>query len=168
MEVLQLDLDRTYQALRDVAGGDKFVPLHEPQFGGREWSYVKECLDTGWVSSVGSYVDLFEQMLAEICGVRHAVATTNGTAALHIGLLIAGVRPNDEVVIPTLTFIATANAVNYCGAVPHFVDSEWSTLGLDAAKLDNWLSEIGDRRENGLYNRQTGRRLAAVVPMHTF
>ncbi|MHA7774503.1 LegC family aminotransferase [Roseibium sp. M-1] len=168
MEVLQLDLEQAYQALRDVAGGDRFVPLHAPHFGGKEWSYVKECLDTGWVSSVGSYVDLFEQMLAEICGVQYAVATMNGTAALHIALLIAGVRPNDEVIVPTLTFIATANAVHYCRAVPHFVDSEWDTLGLDSGKLDEWLSEIGDCREDGLYNRQTGRRLAAVAPMHTF
>jgi perosamine synthetase len=97
--------------------------LHQPLFQGHEWEYVKDCIDTGWVSSVGSYVDRIEQMLAEYTGAKRAIAVVNGTAALFIALKLAGVEPGDEVLIPTLTFVATANAVAYCGATPHFVDS---------------------------------------------
>ncbi len=101
-----------------------FLPLHEPDFGGNEWAYVKECLDTGWVSSVGKFVDRFEEELAAYTGVKRAIAVVNGTAALHVCLLLAGVKADDEVLMPALTFIATANAVSYCGAIPHFIDSE--------------------------------------------
>lgn len=146
----------------------KPIALHEPCFCGNEWSYVKECLDTGWVSSVGKYVDLFEQRLAEITGAKKAVALVNGTAALHICLLIAGVEANDEVLIPTLTFIATGNAVKYCNAIPHFADSELSTLGLAAHKLDDYLAEISVMKNGACINKKTGRRIKAVVPMHTF
>ncbi|HZG87397.1 LegC family aminotransferase [Paenibacillus sp.] len=144
------------------------LALHEPQFSGNEWAYVKECLDTGWVSSVGKYVDLFEQKLAEAAGVRRAVAVVNGTAALHICLQLCGVEPGDEVLIPALTFVATANAVSYCGAVPHFVDSEASTLGIDPRKLDRYLADIAVLKEGVCHNKHTGRRIKAVVPMHTF
>jgi len=144
------------------------VPLHEPRFAGHEWDYVRECLDTGWVSSVGKYVDEFERRLAELCGVRHAVAVVNGTAALQVALMMVGVRPGDEVLIPALTFVATANAVVHAGAVPHLVDSEIRTLGIDAARLDDYLDRIAERRAGGAVNRQSGRRIAAVVPMHTF
>jgi perosamine synthetase len=106
------------------------VSLHEPEFVGREWEYIKDCLDTGWVSSVGSYVDGFERQLADITGARHAVAVVNGTAALHVALRVCGVQPGDEVLVPALTFVATANAVAHCGAVPHFVDSEENSLGI--------------------------------------
>jgi len=147
---------------------DGFVALHEPRFAGREWDYLKECLDTGWVSSVGSFVDRFERDLAEIAGVRHAVACVNGTAALHVCLDLAGVGRDDEVLIPTLTFVATANAVAYCGAIPHLVDSEARTLGLDPAKLAAHLEATAERRDGGCFNRATGRRIAAVLPMHTF
>ena len=109
------------------------VALHEPRFGGNEWNYLKECLDSTYVSSVGKFVDRFEADLAAYTGAKYAVAVVNGTAALHVALLLAGVQPGDEVLIPALTFVATANAVSYCGAVPHFVDSEERTLGLDAA-----------------------------------
>lgn len=144
------------------------VALHEPLFRGNEWKYVKECIDTGWVSSVGSYVDKFEQMLAEFTGARRAVAVVNGTAALQICLRLVGVQPNDEVLVPALSFAATANAVVYCDAVPHFVDSDERTLGLDPYKLVDYLREVGDIRSDGCYNRVTGRRIKAVVPMHTF
>ena len=97
--------------------------LHEPEIAGNEWAYVKECLDTGWVSSVGDYVDRFEAMIAEQTGAKHAIATVNGTAALHACYTLAGVEAGDEVIVPTLTFVGTANAVTYLGAVPHFVDS---------------------------------------------
>ena len=99
------------------------IPLSVPNISGNEWQYVKECLDTGWVSSTGKYVDRFERDLEVYTGVKHAVATVNGTAALHVCLELIGVQPNDEVLLPALTFVATANAVCYCKAIPHFVDS---------------------------------------------
>lgn len=147
---------------------DAPAALHEPCFGGREWDYVKDCLDTGWVSSVGSYVDRFEAMLAERSDVPRAIATVNGTAALHMCLLLAGVEAGDEVIIPTLTFVATANAVRYCGATPHFVDSSYETLGMDAARLQSYLARIAERRGESWINRGTGRRLAAILPVHIF
>jgi perosamine synthetase len=142
--------------------------LHEPLFEGHEWEYLKDCIDTGWVSSVGCYVDRIEQMLAEYTGAKHAVAVVNGTAALFIAMKIAGVEPGDEVLIPALTFVATANAVAYCGATPHFVDSDLATLGMDSAKLDHYLSDIADVGSDGTRNRFTGARIKAVVPVHTF
>lgn len=148
--------------------GNTFLPLHEPSFGGNEWTFVKECLDTGWVSSVGSFVDRFEEDLAAYTGVKRAVAVVNGTAALHVCLLLAGVKAEDEVLMPALTFIATANAVSYCGAHPHFIDSEEATLGVNPRKLKTHLEEISEQRHDGCYNRLTGRRIKAMVPMHTF
>lgn len=144
------------------------VALHEPAFAGQEWLYLKECLDSGWVSSVGEFVNRFEAMLADKCGVRHAVATVNGTAALHAALLVAGVRRDDEVIVPALTFVATANAVSYCGAIPHLADSDELTLGIDPAKFATHLDEIAEQRDDGCYNRRSGRRISAVIPMHTF
>jgi perosamine synthetase len=165
----RLDTQRIVQALQSVLPVDRApIGLHEPSFSGNEWAYVKECLDTGWVSSVGKFVDRFELQLAEYTGAKRAVAVINGTAALHMCLLLAGVKPGDEVIVPALTFVATANAVAYCGAVPHFADSEERTLGMDPAKLESHLNSIGDLRADGCYNRNTGRRIKAVVPMHTF
>lgn len=165
----QFSTDRIVETIRGVVGKESdTVALHEPEFRGNEWNYVKECLDTGWVSSVGSYVDRFERDLAQVTGVTRAVATVNGTAALHICFLLAGVEPGDEVLTPVMTFIATTNAVSYCGAIPHFVDSEWKTLGMDPVKLEDYLMDIADVRQDGCYNRQTGRRIRAVAPMHTF
>lgn len=156
-------------ALRTVlpAGGAP-IPLHEPSFKGNEWEYVKECLDTGWVSSVGKFVDRFEQELANYTGVKRAVAVVNGTAALHVCLKLVGVEEGDEVLVPALTFIATANAVSYCGAIPHFVDSDKTTLGLDPQKLEFYLKEIAEVRSAGCFNKKTGRRIRAVLPTHTF
>lgn len=155
--------------LREVLGSaNSPLSLHEPEFGGNEWAYVKECIDTGWVSSVGKYVDEFERKLAEFTGARHAVAVVNGTAALHVALQIAGVKAGDEVLVPALSFVATANAVSHCGAVPHFVDSNESTLGLDPEALESHLQSVAERTTDGLRNRNTGRRIAAIVPMHTF
>lgn len=144
------------------------LALHEPFFGGREKQYVTDCIETGWVSSLGSYVDRFEAELARRCGTAHAVAAVSGTAALHIALMLAGVSAGDEVLMPSLTFIATANAAAYCGAVPHFVDCEARTMGIDPAALSARLAQIGDRRGDGLYNKETGRRIAALVPVHIF
>ena len=142
--------------------------LHEPEIAGREWEYVKECLDTGWVSTAGAYVDRFETMLADVTGVAHAVAIVNGTAALHAALALAGVEAGDEVIVPTLTFVATANAVAYLGARPHFADSEEKTLGLDAAKLADHLERITDIQGGRCINTHTGRPIRAVICMHTF
>lgn len=160
---------RVLQTVRSVLGEPREpVILHEPCFAGREWDYVKECLDTGWVSSVGRFVDRFEADLATTCGVRHAVAVVNGTAALHVALMIAGVRPGDEVLVPALSFVATANAVAHAGAIPHFVDSEDRSLGLCPDALADHLSLCAEQTAAGCVNRITGRRIAAVVPMHVF
>lgn len=159
----------TLAAVRAVLGPtDKTIPLHEPEFGGREQDYVKECIDTGWVSSVGSFVDRFERDLAAFTGVSHAIATANGTAALHVCLLLAGVQRGDEVLMPALTFVATANAAAYIGAVPHFVDSEATSLGVDAARLETHLRETA-RIEGGVcINHRTGAPIRALVAMHVF
>lgn len=157
------------QALRDgLPQGVVSTGLHEPSFGGNEWKYLKECLDTGWVSSVGKFVDRLEADLAAYTGVRRAVAVVNGTAALHICLKLSGVEPGDEVIVPALTFVATANAVTYCGAVPHFVDSDYLTLGIDPVKLLDYLKDSTEVTDRGCVNRKTGRRIRAVVPVHTF
>jgi perosamine synthetase len=159
----------TLAAVRSVLGpAQGTIALHEPEFSGQEWAYVKDCIDTGWVSSVGAYVDRFERDLCAITGAKHAVATSNGTAALHICLLLAGVEAGDEVLMPALTFIATANAVSYAHAVPHLVDSEETTLGVDAPRLQAYLEQAADRRDGATYNRQTGARIRALVVMHVF
>lgn len=164
-----IDLSNVVQALKSVLPANKdFIGLHEPNFSGNEWAYVKECLDTGWVSSVGKFVDRFEGQLAEYTGVKRAVAIVNGTAALHICLKLVGVERGDEVLVPALTFVATANAVTYCEAIPHFVDCEDRTLGLDPRKLTDYLIEIAEIRPDGCFNKLTGHRIKAVVPMHTF
>jgi perosamine synthetase len=164
-----LDIARIVGAVRDVVGErPKPVLLHGPSLAGNEWQYVKECIDTAWVSSAGSYVTRFEKMLAEFTGATQAVAVVNGTAALHVALLLAGVAQGDEVLMPSLTFVATANATSYCGATPHFCDVSTATLGIDTDKLDAHLKKFAERRNSGCYNRQTGNRISAIVPMHTF
>lgn len=144
------------------------ISLHEPCFNGNEWDYVKKCLDTTMVSSVGEFVNKFEFMLSEFTGLKYAIAAVNGTAALHICLKLAGVQSGDEVLTPALTFVATANAVYYCGAIPHFVDSEEKTLGIDPEKLKLYLKDISEFKDNICYNRTTGRPIRAILPMHTF
>lgn len=170
MNPSQADLPKkVLDVLKSVLPTTKgFLPLHEPAFTGNEWLYVKECLDTGWVSSVGKFVDRFEEDLAAYTGVKRAIAVVNGTAALHICLLLTGVKADDEVLMPALTFVATANAVSYCGAIPHFIDCNVETLGVDPKKLDSYLLEIAECTDSGCFNRRTGRRIKAVVPMHTF
>jgi aminotransferase in exopolysaccharide biosynthesis len=148
--------------------GDAPAALHEPRFAGSEWAYLKDCLDSTFVSSVGAYVDRFEADLCRFAGARHAVAVVNGTAALHLALELAGVRAGDEVLMPSLTFVATANAVSYCRAVPHFVDSEVCSLGIDVVALREHLVANTERRAALCVNRRTGRVIRALVPMHTF
>jgi perosamine synthetase len=165
----QLDIEGIITAVKRVIPNDKMpVALHEPCFEGNEWVYLKACLDSTWVSYNGQYVDKFESMLADFTGVKKAVAVVNGTAALHIALKLAGVEPNDEVFVPALTFVATANAVSYCGAIPHFVDSEEKTLGLDPHKLNDYLKSLVQVNSDGCINKFSGRRIKAVIPMHTF
>lgn len=159
--------EQVVAAIRAVVGAGP-AALHEPSFCGSEWLYLKECLDSTFVSSVGKFVDRFEADLADFTGAKHAVAVVNGTAALHIALKLAGVKTDDEVLIPALTFVATANAVTYCGAVPHFVDSESRTLGVDAEKLRDYLVSHTEQRAGQCVNRATGRIIRALVPMHTF
>lgn len=142
------------------------IPLSVPCLGGNEWAYVKECLDGNWVSSVGPFVDRFEGMAAEALEVGHAVATTNGTAALHIALKLAGVEPGDEVAVSDLTFIAPANTVRYLGAWPVFVDAEPAHWQMDPQKLRDFLRKDCSRAGGALRNRRTGRRVAALLPVH--
>lgn len=160
-------VEQVVTAIRAVVGAGPVV-LHEPSFNGNEWLYLKECLDSTFVSSVGKFVDRFEADLVAFTGAKHAVAVVNGTAALHIALKLAGVKANDEVLIPALTFVATANAVTYCGATPHLVDSEERTLGVDAARLRDYLSSHTEQHVGQCVNRATGRVIRALVPMHAF
>lgn len=166
---MTVDVARIVRTLRDIVGNARHdVALHEPRFAGNEWKYVKDCIDTGWVSTAGSYVGEFEKRIARVCGTEHAISIVNGTAALHLALLIAGVKHGDEVIVPTLTFAATANAVSHAGATPHLVDCELTTLGLDPAKLDEHLARACTHGTDGPINRSTGRRISAIVPMHVF
>jgi len=162
-------LEGVLERLERVLGpANAFIPLHIPEFLGDERALVADCIDTGWVSSVGKYVDEFERDVAAACGAAHGVAVVNGTAALELAMKVVGVRPRDEVLMPALTFVATANAVHHLGAVPHFVDSAESTLGLDPDALRAHLRRIGQARPDGLHNRETGRRISCIVPMHVF
>jgi perosamine synthetase len=142
--------------------------LHEPEFSGKEWEYVKDCLDTGWVSSAGKYVEIFEDAIADFTGAAYAIATVNGTAALHACLMLSSVKPGDEVLMPALTFVGTANSAAGMGAIPHFVDVEELTLGLDPIKLEAYLSNITEFEGKDCKNKITGRKIAACVPVHTF
>ena len=160
-------VNEVVEALRSVVGSSP-VALHEPTFEGNEWLYLKECLDSTFVSSVGKFVDRFEADLAHYTGSKYAISVVNGTAALQIALKLAGVEANDEVLIPALTFVATANAVTYCNAIPHFVDSESHTFGIDAFKLREYLQENSSQRSGFCINNNTGRVIRALVPMHTF
>jgi len=154
-------------ALRTVCG-ESGVALHAPRFKGSEWKYLRDSLDSTFVSSVGAYVDRFEADLAKYTGAKHVVAVVNGTAALHVALLLAGVQPGDEVLVPALTFVATANAVRYCAATPHFVDSNEATLGIDPDSLRDWLVQMTEQREGLCVNRETGKIIRVLLPMHTF
>ncbi len=152
---------------RVLVGNKGIIALHEPTVAAREKELVNDCLSSGFVSSVGEYVDRFEQQLAACLGVKHVIAVVNGTAALHVSLLLAGVEKEDEVIVPTLSFVATANAVSYCGAIPHFVDADERSLGIDPIKLDTYLADVLSFDTGRWLNRNTGRRVAAIVPMHT-
>ncbi|MBI5597117.1 MAG: LegC family aminotransferase [Elusimicrobia bacterium] len=142
------------------------LALHEPRIAGNEWQYVKQCLDTAWVSSVGAFVDRFEAELARRSGTKHAVAVVNGTSALDLSLRVLGVAAGDEVLVPSLTFIATVNAVAYQGATPVFVDAEESTFGMDPGVLEAFFGRETEMRGGACVRKASGRRIAACVPVH--
>lgn len=144
------------------------VPLHAPCFIGNEKKYLAECIDTTFVSSVGKFVDRFEEMVAEYTGAKRAVVCVNGTNALHMALLLVGVERDDEVISQPLTFIATANAISYLGAHPVFLDVDLDTIGLSPFKMREWLEENAELRNGECYNKISGRRIKACVAMHTF
>jgi perosamine synthetase len=145
---------------------DLTIPLCEPYLAGNEWDYVKSCLDTNWVSSVGAYVGRFEEDVAHRAGAAHGIATVNGTAALHIALLVAGVAPDDEVLVSTLTFVASANAIRHAGAWPVTVDAEPDYWQMDLNLLEAFLADGCERRGEAVFNRDSGRRVAAIMPVH--
>ncbi|MCZ2130524.1 MAG: LegC family aminotransferase [Bacteroidia bacterium] len=146
-----------------------FVPLHAPHFGGNEKKYLNDTIDSTFVSSVGAFVNRFEEEIAKYTGAKYAVACVNGTNALHIALLVNDVLPNDEVLSQALTFIATANAISYANAVPVFIDVDKDTLGMSPKALQTFLENNAEKKQDGFtYNKTSGRRIKACVPMHTF
>ena len=154
-------------AIQNAIGKQSAV-LHEPRFSGNESKYIQECIDSTYVSSVGKFVDRFEEELSDYTGAKHVVAVVNGTAALHVSLMITGVEPGDEVLVPALSFVATANAVRYCGAEPHFVDCDERTLGMDPEALRTYLKAISEQLSGICVNRNTGCSIRAMVPVHIF
>ena len=145
-----------------------FIPLHEPKFAGNEKKYLNECIDSTFVSSVGKFVDEFEDKIASYTGAKYAIATSNGTSALHISLLLADVEDGDEVITQPLTFVATCNAISYCGADPIFVDVDRDTMGLSPVALQEFLDSNTTISNNKCLNNSTGKVIKACVPMHTF
>ena len=158
----------TIDFIKELYNTDQFIPLHEPRFVGNEKKYLNDCIDSTFVSSVGKFVDQFEAEVAKYTGAKYAIATVNGTAALHIALLMAGVKQNDEVITQPLTFIATCNAISYIGAHPVFVDVDRDTLGLSPEKLAHFLANNTEMINGECINKTTKRKIKAVVPMHTF
>ena len=154
--------------IRGLYQTEDFIPLHAPVFNGNEKKYLNDCIDTAFVSSVGKYVDQFEDKMAEFTGAKRAIAVVNGTSALHAALKLVGVNSGDEVVTQSLTFIATCNAISYCRAKPVFVDVDLDTMGLSPESLKTFLSENYNKDSNGPINKNNGKKLSACVPMHTF
>ena len=148
--------------------GDDFIPLHRPVFEGNERQYLIDCIDSNFVSSIGEKVTEFEEKVAEFTGCKYAVATTNGTAALHVAIELAGVKPSDEVISQALTFIATCNAISYAGAKPLFIDVDLDTMGLSPSSMNSFLKSNAEKRVDGTFNKLSGKRISACVPMHTF
>ncbi|WP_205600349.1 LegC family aminotransferase [Sphingobacterium luzhongxinii] len=161
-------IDKIISFVRDHYKTDKFIPLHEPRFRANERKYVLDTIDSTFVSSVGAYVDKFEEMMQDFTGASKAVAVVNGTASLQVALRLAGVKAGDEVLTQALTFVATANAIVYNHAAPVFLDVDLDTMGLSPRAVSDFLEEYGELREDGCYNKSTGSRIAACMPMHTF
>lgn len=154
--------------IHELYGTEGMVPLHVPTFRGNEKKYLNECIDTTFVSSVGKFVDRFEEMMVDYTGTQKAVVCVNGTNALHMAMLLVGVDRDDEVITQALTFIATCNAISYIGAHPVFIDVDKETMGLSPDAMEAWLKENAAIKGESCYNRRTGRRIKACVPMHTF
>ncbi|WP_455757126.1 LegC family aminotransferase [Sulfurimonas sp.] len=146
----------------------EFIPLHEPRFNGNEKKYLNDCIDSTFVSSVGKYVDTFEEQFAKKVGSKYSIATVNGTSALHISLLLAGVRKDDEVITQALTFVATCNAISYIGAKPVFVDVDLDTMGLSPHAIKSFFEHNCELIDKKCINKQTNKQIKACVPMHTF
>ena len=142
--------------------------LHEPYFCGNEWNYVKKTLDENYVSSIGAFVNKFEDQIKKFTKSKYAISVVNGTEALHLSLVACGVKSNDEVLVPTITFVGTANSIIYSGATPHFIDSEFETLGIDPLKLEKYLEKITIKKGKFYFNKKTKRRIKAIMPVHIF
>lgn len=160
--------NQTVQFIQDLFGTSEFIPLHAPCFVGNEKKYLIKCIDSTYVSSVGSFVDRFEFMVAQYTGAAKAVVCVNGTNALHLAMILAGVEREDEVLTQSLTFIATCNAISYIGAHPIFLDVDKDTMGLSPLAVEYWLQNNAEIRSGVCYNINTGRRIKACIPMHTF
>lgn len=157
------------QKIKNVLGGlSQPIPLHEPHFSGNEKKYLENCIDSRYVSYIGEYVKQFEENLCKQTQAKAALAVVSGTAALHLALKIIGIESQDEVLLPSLTFVATANAITYCGAVPHFVEVDENTLGVNPEKLDDYLSTIIDLQSSQCINKVTGRKIKALIVVHVF
>lgn len=161
--------DNTIQYIREVFNSTEgFIPLHAPYFGGNEKKYLADTIDSTFVSSVGAYVNRFEELMAEITGAKYAVATTNGTVALQLSLVVAGVQAGDEVITQSLTFVATANAIAHSNATPVFIDVDRDTMGMSPDALEQFLQEHAVVKDGAAWNKTTGKKIAACIPMHTF
>ena len=154
--------------IKDLYGTRDFIPLHVPKFRGKEKEYLERCIDTTFVSSVGKFVDQFEDQMAQISGTKKAIAVVNGTAGIQVALRLAGVNAGDEVLTQALTFVATANAIIYNNAHPVFLDVDIDTMGLSPKAVSAFLEDYGELRADGCYNKKSGRRISACLPMHTF
>jgi len=154
--------------IKETYKTEGFVPLSVPQFIGNEKKYLEECIDTTFVSSVGKFVDRFEEMVAEYTGAKKAIVCVSGTNALHMAMLLVGVERDDEVLTQALTFIATCNAISYIGAHPVFIDVDKDTMGLSPKAVKAWLEDNAEIKNEICYNKTTGRRIKCCVPMHTF
>ena len=163
-----MDYSQIISFIKDVYATEGFVPLSVPQFIGNEKKYLEECIDTTFVSSVGKFVDRFEEMVAEYTGAKKAVVCVSGTNALHMAMMLVGVERDDEVLTQALTFIATCNAISYIGAHPVFIDVDKDTMGLSPKAVKIWLEAHAEIKDNACYNKTTGRRIKCCVPMHTF
>lgn len=163
-----LSVKKTIEFIKTIFPGEDFIPLHAPVFSGNEKKYISNCIDSTFVSSVGKYVAQFEEMVKEFTGVKYAVATTNGTAALHLALVVAGVKKDDEVLTQALSFVATTNAIKYTGANPVFVDVSRTNMGMCPDSLQLFLTEFAEMKGGDCYNKLTGKKISACVPMHTF
>ena len=154
--------------IRNEFRSKDYIPLHVPVFKGNEKKYINECIDSTFVSSVGPFVNKFEELMSQITQTKKTTAVVNGTAAVQVGLRLVGVKENDEVITQALTFVATANAIAYNNAHPVFLDVDIDTMGLSANAVSNFLDKVGELRDDGCYNKKTGRKISACLPMHTF